>query len=122
MVRAQGGDASIADNPRKLRVSRNRTFVRARRSGYIADIDALEVGRIATALGAGRLNADDRVDPRVGIEFLKKRGDPVKKREPMALLYASSGPSGRRAARDLGAAMRVTARRPRPFKLVLGRV
>ncbi len=122
MVKAQGGDATIADNPRKLKLARHRTFVRAARSGFVADIDTLEVGRIATVLGAGRLKAGDRVDPRVGIEFLKKRGDPVRGREPMAIIYASSASAGRQAARGLRAAMRLSLRKPRPRPVVLGRV
>jgi pyrimidine-nucleoside phosphorylase len=122
MVKAQGGDSTVADNPRKLMLAKHRTYVKAARPGFIADIDTLEVGRIATVLGAGRLKAGDRVDPRVGIEFLKKRGDPVKAREPMALIYASSAPAGRRAARGLKAAMRLSLRKPRPRRVVLGRV
>jgi len=110
MVKAQGGDATVADNPRKLRLARHRAFVKAGRSGYVADIETLEVGRIATVLGAGRLKAGDRVDPRVGIEFLKKRGDPVKTREPMAIIYASSASAGRRAARELKAAMHLASK------------
>jgi pyrimidine-nucleoside phosphorylase len=122
MIEAQGGDATVADNPRKLRLARHRTFVRAGRSGFVSDIETLEVGRIATVLGAGRLKAGDRVDPRVGIEFLKKRGDPVKAREPMAIVYASSASAGRSAALGLRAAMHLASRRPRKRRLVLGRV
>jgi pyrimidine-nucleoside phosphorylase len=122
MVKAQGGDATVADNPRKLKLAGHRTFVKAGRSGYVNDIETLEVGRIATVLGAGRLKAGDRVDPRVGIEFLKKRGDPVKTREPMAIVYASSASAGRRAAKELKAAMHLASKKPRKRPLVLGRV
>ncbi len=122
MVKAQGGDASVADNPRKLRLAGHRVYVRAARSGFVADINALEVGRIATVLGAGRLKAADRVDPRVGIEFLKKRGDAVKAREPIALVYASSAAAGRRAAGQLKAAMRLSGTKPRKRPLILGRI
>ena len=122
MVKAQGGDASVAENPRKLKLARHRTFVRAGRSGFVSDIETLEVGRIATVLGAGRLKAGDRVDPRVGIEFLKKRGDPVKAREPIAIVYASSASAGRHAARELRAAMHLASKKPRKRPLILGRV
>lgn len=121
MVKAQGGDATVAENPRKLKLAKHRIFVRAARSGFVCDIDALAVGRIATVLGAGRLKAGDRVDPRVGIEFLKKRGDAVRAREPMAVVYASTDPAGCHAAKELRAAMHLSIRKPRSRPVVLGR-
>jgi pyrimidine-nucleoside phosphorylase len=122
MVKAQGGDARVADNLRMLRLARNTAFVRASSTGFVTDIETLEVGRIATALGAGRLKAGDRVDPRVGIEFFKKRGDKVKAREPMAAVYASSAAAGRQAAKELKAAMHLGSKKPRKRPLILGRV
>jgi pyrimidine-nucleoside phosphorylase len=122
MVEAQGGDPAIADDPEKLSVARHKHGVRAAKRGYIADIDALEVGRIAAILGAGRLRAEAEVDRSVGIEFLKKKGRPVAKGETIALVYARSPARGRRCARLLKDAIRISSARPRLQRVVIGRV
>lgn len=59
----------------------------ATRDGYISDIDALVVGRVAVDLGAGRRVADEAVEPRAGIWFHKKVGNAVKEGEVVATLY-----------------------------------
>jgi pyrimidine-nucleoside phosphorylase len=122
MVEAQGGDTSIVDHPGRLPMARHRSTVGAAAAGYIADIDALEVGRIAVTLGAGRLKAEDRVDHSVGIEFLKKKGRRVRKGEPVAVVYAGSPSSGRRSARLLKNAIRISSRKPKLHRVIIGRV
>lgn len=59
----------------------------ATQGGYISDIDALVVGRVAVDLGAGRRVADEAVEPRAGIWFHKKVGGAVKEGEVVATLY-----------------------------------
>jgi pyrimidine-nucleoside phosphorylase len=122
MVKAQGGDTRIADDPGRLPIAPHRHTVRAPGTGYIADIDALEVGRIGVVLGAGRAKAEDRVDHAVGMEFLKKKGGKVRRGEAVAVVYASDPTRGRHCARLLKAAIRVSARKPRLHRVILGRV
>jgi pyrimidine-nucleoside phosphorylase len=122
MIRAQGGDPGIADDPRKLAIARHRHGVRASKRGFVADINALEVGRIAVILGAGRARAEDSVDHSVGIEFLKKKGDRVAKDETLAVVYSGSPARGRRCARLLRDAIRISATRPRLRRVVIGKV
>jgi pyrimidine-nucleoside phosphorylase len=122
MVRAHGGDARIADEPGRLVIDSRTTGVKAARSGYVSDIDALEVGRIATILGAGRLRAEDEIDHSVGIEFLKKKGGRVKKGETLALIYSDDVSRARHSARLLKRAVAISASRPRVRRTVIGRV
>ena len=122
MVRAQGGDTRAVDDPGRLPGARCRVDVRARRPGYIHSIDALEVGRIATLLGAGRQRKEDDVDHAVGIEFLKKTGQKVAKGEPIAVIHASGRHKGRRSAELLGEVIEVRPGRPRRRSVVVGRV
>jgi len=122
MVRAQGGDVRAIDDTDLLPQAPFRVNVRARRRGYITRIDALEVGRVATVLGAGRLRKEDDVDHGVGIEFLKKTGARVAKGEPVAVVHAPSRASGRRCAGLLQEAIEVGPVRPRLRSVVLGRV
>ena len=122
LVKAQGGNPAVVDKPQALRLAGHRSVVRAGGKGYVSDVDALKVGRIAALLGAGRLRTEDRVDHSVGIEFLKKRGDPVKKGESMAVVYASKPSAGKQCARLLRDAISLSKRKPRARPTVIGKV
>ena len=61
----------------------------ASQDGYIADVNALTVGRTAVLLGAGRLVADEPVDPTAGVLFHKKVGQVVAKGDAVAILYCN---------------------------------
>jgi pyrimidine-nucleoside phosphorylase len=63
--------------------------VSAPRSGYVAGIDAMEIGLITMLLGAGRAKKDDVVDPAVGIVLAAKVGDKVEQDAPLFTLHAN---------------------------------
>jgi thymidine phosphorylase len=83
-VRAQGGDADILED---LPVSDEIREVTAPRGGYVARFHALGIGRASLALGAGREEKGDEVDPGVGVEVLARVGERVEQGEPIARLY-----------------------------------
>jgi pyrimidine-nucleoside phosphorylase len=87
MAKAQGGDPKAIHDPSRLPTAKQRVPVPAAKSGYVLDIDALELGLTAVVMGAGRTRADQTVDPAVGIELFAKPGDRVKKGEPLAQLH-----------------------------------
>jgi len=83
-VSAQGGDAeALEDLPVSARVSE----VWAPRGGYVAHFGASAIGNAALALGAGRKQKGDQIDPGSGIEVLVKPGDPLQQGQPVARLY-----------------------------------
>ncbi len=88
LVRAQGGDVSVVENP-ALRESRPVCTVEAPEGlrGTITSIDPYALGRIAIELGAGRKTADEAVDPLAGLTILKKPGDFVQPGEPIMRLH-----------------------------------
>jgi pyrimidine-nucleoside phosphorylase len=122
MVRAQGGDPAIIENPGRLPQPRRTVVVKSGRAGYVSSIDALAVGRVAVLLGAGRLRSEDRVDHAAGIELLKKRGDRVAKGDPLALLHTGRAKVPDQCPGLLRDAVSVGATRPKPRPVVLGRV
>ena len=89
MVRNQGGDASVADDPSLLPAASNRVEIRSPCSGTIARLDALAIGRAANLLGAGRLVKEDTIDPAVGVELLRKVGEKVRAGQPLAILHVN---------------------------------
>jgi pyrimidine-nucleoside phosphorylase len=78
VVEAQGGDARVVDDPAGILPQAPATHeITAERTGYVAAIDALAVGKAASALGAGRQRTDDRIDPAVGVDMIARVGDAV---------------------------------------------
>lgn len=122
LIRAQRGDVRVVDAPERLVQARHVLNVKASRKGYVSQIDALEVGRIAAMLGAGRFTTESRIDHSVGVEFLKKRRDQVAKGDVMARIHARDVSTGRRCRDLLRAAMSISPTKPKARRVVVGRV
>jgi pyrimidine-nucleoside phosphorylase len=90
MIKAQGGDPHVVDDPRKLPEPPMTFDVHADHSGFVTGIDALELGLAAVSMGAGRTRADQAVDPAVGIYLVKKPGDRVSAGDVLATVGARS--------------------------------
>jgi thymidine phosphorylase len=85
MVDAHGGDVSVCQNYNDYLIKPKYTeMVTATQSGYIAKLDGMTVGNLCVQLGAGRLVAEEPVDPIAGMEFLAKEGDYVEENAPIA--------------------------------------
>jgi pyrimidine-nucleoside phosphorylase len=84
MVRAQGGNL---DAPRPIAP---RSEILAPRAGYVARIDAEQLGRAIIAMGGGRQQLGDRLDHSTGIEMLVRLGDPIEARQSIVHVFAKS--------------------------------
>ena len=89
MVEGQGGDVRQVDDPSLLPQASLQETISANQSGYIAQINALQVGRVIMTLGGGREKKGDKIDHAVGIETLVKVGDEVSAGEPLFRLHAN---------------------------------
>ena len=85
MLAAQGGrlDEGLPVAPVTLPVP-------AATGGWVAAIDALEVGLSCLELGAGRLRKEDRVDPAAGVVIEAQVGDRVRQGDPLVTIHARS--------------------------------
>ena len=88
LIEAQGGNPEVIANSDLLPQPKTKIEINARARGFVAKINALEVGMAARILGAGRQTKTAPLDPSIGIRLLKKVGDPVKKGEPLAVFYS----------------------------------
>jgi len=88
LIVAHGGNPSVVDNPDLLPQARAKIVVKSETAGYVAAIDALEVGLASKILGAGRKTKDDAIDHSVGIYLKKKIGDKVETGDPLAVIYS----------------------------------
>ncbi|HEY73623.1 MAG: thymidine phosphorylase [Anaerolineaceae bacterium 4572_32.2] len=89
MVEAQGGGARYIKDPDFLPQARLVEPVPAPRSGYLAGVDAAEVGMTVMALGGGREKKDDQIDHGVGVIVHYKVGDLVQKETPLFTVHAN---------------------------------
>jgi thymidine phosphorylase len=122
LVRAQGGDPRVVDDPTRLPRARHVVAVRAQASGHVHALDAYRVGALACRLGAGRATADDTIDPAVGIVFRKKPGDATKHADVLAELHLAQPTHATWARPALLDAYRIARGAPRRPPLVLGRI
>jgi len=88
LVSAQGGDASIVEDTKKLPQPSYRVEVRAEQSGVIARIATRKLGLISGQLGATRMGAEE-IDPSAGIIVVKKVGENVESGETLAILQSN---------------------------------
>ncbi len=106
VAEAQGGDPrAILDG--KLPEVATASTVIAARAGFVEAIDAREIGLAALALGAGRTRKEDAIDPAVGLELLRKVGEPVGRGEPIAALHHRDGRGLDEARRRVERAYRI---------------
>jgi pyrimidine-nucleoside phosphorylase len=89
-LEAQGGDASVVDDPSKLPQAKYQWELEAAEDGYVAEIVADEVGTAAMLLGAGRATKESTIDLSVGLVLRKKVGDPVKKGESLITIHSNT--------------------------------
>lgn len=89
-IAAQGGDASVVDDPTKLPQAKYTFEVPAKETGYVAKIEADDIGTAAMLLGAGRATKESTIDLAVGLVLRKKVGDQVKEGESLLTIYANS--------------------------------
>ena len=71
----------------KIKVSDKTHVIKAKSDGVLQKINALELGKLSLALGAGKETIDDKIDYTVGIKLNKLIGDTVKKGDVLATLY-----------------------------------
>jgi pyrimidine-nucleoside phosphorylase len=85
----QGGDVSYVDDTSRLPKAPVIEVVAAPRSGYVGEMNAMEVGLVSVELGAGRARKDDPIDHSVGVELHAKVGQRVSRGEPLFTVHAS---------------------------------
>jgi pyrimidine-nucleoside phosphorylase len=121
LVASQGGDGRFIDEPARLPQARLIQPVPSAREGFVVDVDACGVALAALRLGAGRLKAEDRIDPAVGIAGLLKSGERVEAGAPLCFIHASAERDASEALDILGKAI-VVGDAPSPAQALVGEV
>jgi pyrimidine-nucleoside phosphorylase len=105
-VAGQGGNLAFVDDPSRLPHAPIIAPLLAPRPGYVARLDAREVGFTVVDLGGGRAKKGDPVDPAVGValEERGKIGGKVEAGEPLLWVHARTEASAVAALERLGKA------------------
>jgi pyrimidine-nucleoside phosphorylase len=88
LVEAQGGDVSYVENPEHLPCAPLIETVSAPQSGFLAGVNAKEVGLTAGELGAGRAVKGEPIDHAVGVVVHHKVGDRLEAGDPLFTIHA----------------------------------
>ena len=119
MVKLQGGDESYVFEPQKFTKAPYITAVISPADGYVSNIDALKIGKIAMDLGAGRITKKDKIDLTAGVKLAKQVGDKVKKGEVLAYLHTSKQDKLTPCNDMFLEAVEITAKKVEPIKAIL---
>jgi pyrimidine-nucleoside phosphorylase len=90
IIEAQGGDKRVVAEPMRLPQAPHRADFVAAREGIVQSVDPRTIGYGVIALGGGRRNMEDKVDPSVGFVIAAKPTDRVLKGQALATIHARS--------------------------------
>jgi len=88
MVKAQGGDPRIVEEPDRLPTAPIVHPLTAPSTGFIQTVHPRQIALATVQLGAGRQKKEDTIDHAVGVEVLKSVGEPVTQGEPILRVHA----------------------------------
>ncbi|MFJ6015309.1 thymidine phosphorylase [Streptomyces sp. NPDC092952] len=110
MLTAQGGDTAPVLRGDGYCRPGVRRLVRARRAGWVTDVSALDIGRAALKLGAGKVFAGDVIDPHAGIRLAHPLGGRVAEGDVLAEVFHREGLDAGAAVDLVAGAVRVGPR------------
>jgi len=118
-VSLQGGDReALLERENKARAAYS-LEMKADEEGYVESIDSFALGMAGIPLGVGRNKTEDAVEPLVGYELLKKRGEPVKKGESLVRIWSESQETGETVRDMIRPAYRIGQKKPELSSLIL---
>jgi pyrimidine-nucleoside phosphorylase len=122
IVEAQGGNPAVVDDPAALPQARVERVWEAPAAGIVSRVEPRRIGRAITALGGGRMEVSDAVDPAVGFVITARPGDEVTRGQPLATIYARDDAGADGAARALAEAIVIGDEAAAPLPLISHRI
>ena len=122
IIAEQGGDRRVIGDLSLLPQAPHHAAFKAQRDGVVQQIEPRAVGYGVIALGGGRRNMEDKVDPSVGFVITAKPGDKVVQGQPVATIYARSPDDLKVGAQALEEAVVIGDGKADPLPLVSHRV
>jgi pyrimidine-nucleoside phosphorylase len=121
VIEAQGGNPAVVEDPAVLPQAPVTRVWEAPAEGIVEEVEPRQIGRAITALGGGRTDVADVIDPAVGFLITVQPGDRVVRGQPLATIFARTDPAAAAAGEALGHAIRI-GEHATPLPLVLRRI
>ncbi|MGD0841189.1 MAG: thymidine phosphorylase [Candidatus Acidiferrales bacterium] len=122
IIKQQGGDARVVDDPKRLARATHTLDVVSGADGYVSATQCEQLGVACVVLGGGREKKEDAIDPAVGLVFHKRIGDGVRRGEPLCTLHYNSDARLDEARRLVETAYKISPRPPAAGRALVGRV
>jgi pyrimidine-nucleoside phosphorylase len=119
VIEAQGGNPQALDKFELLPNAIGVREVSSPRAGYVSVINAEDIGRASTLMGAGRDRKEDAIDPAVGVILEAKVGEKVDAGSVLCRLYYTREEGVEEAAEMVEDAFHVSAQKPDERELIL---
>ena len=120
LVENQNGDISYIENIEKFEKAKYIIPVYSKQEGYIHEINAEEVGKLACKLGAGRVKKEDEIDKTVGIEICKKVSDYVQVEDILAYIHLNTEEKIEESTNELLDIFKITKDTKEKEKIIFG--
>lgn len=115
MFKSQGGDWDGFSKNYDDKLGQMRVFEWGPGAGTVGVFDARLVAETVARFGGARVKREDKIDPWVGAECLKKVGDEIRAGEPAVRIYHPPGTGDQfTLTRELSAAIRLGEARRQP--------
>ncbi|HET9134883.1 MAG TPA: thymidine phosphorylase [Gemmatimonadales bacterium] len=122
LVARQGGDVRMIDDPAQLPTAPVQMVVPAPQGGIVQQVEPRALGRVIIALGGGRQQVTDTIDPAVGLEVHARPGATVAAGDPLVTVHAAT-PEAAAAVHDaIVAAIPIGDATPEVMPLIAWRV
>jgi pyrimidine-nucleoside phosphorylase len=118
IIRAQGGDERVVEDPDLLPAADFIQNFVSPLTGFVTRCDARLLGLASNTLGAGRNRVEDVVHPAVGIYLEKKLGERVQRGETLCRIHCNDKTRLRDAMPLVEAAFKIEPRRARSRPLI----
>jgi pyrimidine-nucleoside phosphorylase len=121
-ITAQGGDSTILHDDSKLPQANFIQEVKSSSPGYVAAINAAQIGYAAMRLGAGREYKGQAIDLAAGVSMHCRVGQAIRLNQPLATIYTNDESRLLEATSVIMQAIRIEDQPAVPLPLLLGLV
>lgn len=119
MIENQGGNIEYIEDTNKFEKANYKKEIKATKNGYIQDINAEDIGKLACYLGAGRIKKEDSIDNSVGIILNKKVSEKVDIGNVLAYVHCNDEEKLQYAERKLKDIIKISEKEVKKEKSVI---
>ena len=120
LVKNQEGDISYLEDTNKFEKAKIIEPIIAKQDGYIQEMNAEEIGKVACGLGAGRVKKEDSIDYAVGIILNKKVAEKVTNGDIIGYIHANNQEKYEEAERKLTEIIKIREKKIEKEQTIFG--